>query len=241
MSFMLRRIYDGFLFKPDRFQIHPLLGLTIILLQFGFLIPNINWSLALLLTFVIFESVIFRNIRGSLSILWSLLPVIIILGGLTFLFGGWILCFRVLSRFFIGAIGFSFFFTSTNPSDLTRSLEKLYISSKAALIPSLALVIIPRIAKDSEDTFTALRLRGEIQGGFYRWLPKTLAILIASVIYRSEFLAQSLYFRGFGIQKRTHYRKIKITWMDVSRLVIWVTFLTLFIIFNYYGTLNFFV
>jgi energy-coupling factor transporter transmembrane protein EcfT len=115
------------------------------------------------------------------------------------------------------------------------------VGSKIALIPSLALVIIPRIAKDSEDTFNTLRLRGEIQGGFYRWLPKTLAILIASVIYRSEFLAQSLYFRGFGIQKRTHYRKIKMTWMDVSRLVIWITFLALFIIFNYYGTLNFFI
>jgi hypothetical protein len=31
------------------------------------------------------------------------------------------------------------------------------------------------------------------------------------------------------------------TWMDVSRLFIWVAFLTLFIIFNYYGTLNFFI
>ncbi|MHA1516431.1 MAG: hypothetical protein ACTSPF_12910, partial [Candidatus Heimdallarchaeaceae archaeon] len=64
MSFMLKRIYDGFLYKPDKLQIHPLVGIAIISIQFGFLVLNKNWVLALLLIFIIFENVIFKNIRG---------------------------------------------------------------------------------------------------------------------------------------------------------------------------------
>lgn len=241
MSFMLKRIYDGFLYKPDKLQIHPLMGISIIFVQFGFLVLNKNWVLALLLTFIIFENVIFKNIRGSLSILWALLPIIIPLGGLTYIFGGWLLVYRVLMRLLVGGLGFSFFFSIVNPSDLTRSLEKLKIPAKIALIPSLALMMIPRIAKDAEDTFTTLKIRGEIKGFFLRWLPKVLAIFIASVIYRSEFLAQSLYFKGLGIQKRTHYRKVPFRWVDLIRILIWTSFITSFIFIDKYNLFYFFV
>ncbi|MHA1219960.1 MAG: hypothetical protein ACTSO5_14975 [Candidatus Heimdallarchaeaceae archaeon] len=241
MSFMLKRIYDGFLYKPDKLQIHPLMGISIIFVQFGFLVLNKNWVLALLLTFIIFENVIFKNIRGSLSILWALLPIIVPLGGLTYIFGGWLLVYRVLMRLLVGGLGFSFFFSIVNPSDLTRSLEKLIIPAKIALIPSLALMMIPRIAKDAEDTFTTLKIRGEIKGFFLRWLPKVLAIFIASVIYRSEFLAQSLYFKGLGIQKRTHYRKVPFRWVDLIRILIWTSFIISFIFIDKYDLFYFFV
>jgi len=241
MSFMLKRIYDGFLYKPDKLQIHPLMGISIIFVQFGFLVLNKNWVLALLLTFIIFENVIFKNIRGSLSILWALLPIIVPLGGLTYIFGGWLLVYRVLMRLLVGGLGFSFFFSIVNPSDLTRSLEKLKIPAKIALIPSLALMMIPRIAKDAEDTFTTLKIRGEIKGFFLRWLPKVLAIFIASVIYRSEFLAQSLYFKGLGIQKRTHYRKVPFRWVDLIRILIWTSFIISFIFIDKYDLFYFFV
>jgi len=241
MSFMLKRIYDGFLYKPDKLQIHPLIGIIIISTQFGFLILNKKWVLALLLIFIIFENILFKNIRGSLSILWALLPIIIFLGGLTYLFGGWEIMYRVLMRLLVGGLGFSFFFSIVNPSDLTRSFEKLKIPTKIALIPSLALMMIPRIAKDAEDTFTALKIRGEIKGIFLRWLPRVLAIFIASVIYRSEFLAQSLYFKGLGIQKRTHYRKVQFRWVDLIRILIWTSFIISFIFIDKYDLFYFFV
>ena len=241
MSFMLRRIYDGFLFKADRFKTNPYVGIVILIIQFTFMIPNINWILGLLLVFIIVENIFYRNIRGALSLLYSIIPIIIILGGLSYLFGGWVQLYRVMMRFLIGALGFSFFFASTNPSDLTRSLENLKLGSKLAFLPSLALVIIPRIAKDSEDTFNTLKLRGEIRGSIFRWLPKTLAILIASVIYRSEFLAQSLYFRGFGIQKRTHYKSTVFSISDVLRLIIWFLFLVLIFVFDIFKLLNFLI
>lgn len=240
MSYMLRRIYDGLLFKPDAQHIHPVVGLTILILQFIYFIPNINSILGLLLIFVILESLLFNNIRGALSILWALFPVIIVLGGFTFLFGGWEVLFRILSRFLIGAVGFSFFFTSTNPSDFTRVLERIKINSKISLIPALTLMMIPRIAKDAEDTFNTLRLRGEIKGFIFNWLPKTLAIYVASVIYRSEFLAQSLYFKGFGILKRTHYRTVDFNKTDILRILFWLCFFVFIIILNEFGLLAYF-
>ncbi|MHA1516613.1 MAG: CbiQ family ECF transporter T component [Candidatus Heimdallarchaeaceae archaeon] len=176
-----------------------------------------------------------------MSILWALLPIIVPLGGLTYIFGGWLLVYRVLMRLLVGGLGFSFFFSIVNPSDLTRSLEKLIIPAKIALIPSLALMMIPRIAKDAEDTFTTLKIRGEIKGFFLRWLPKVLAIFIASVIYRSEFLALSLYFKGLGIQKRTHYRKVPFRWVDLIRILIWTSFIISFIFIDKYDLFYFFV
>ncbi len=238
MSFMLRRVYQGLLFKPDSTHIHPLIGLCILVLQFGFMIVNINWVLGLILIFVILENVVFRNIKGALSLIYALLPALVTLGIITYFVGGWVLVYRVLIRLLIGGIGFSLFFSLTNPSDLTRVLEKLHLGSKLALIPSLTLTIIPRIAKDAEDTFTTLRLRGELKGGFYRWLPKALAILIASIIYRSEFLAQSLYFKGFGIQKRTHYKRVRFTPNDLFRVIMWAIFVALFVTIFYLNDEN---
>jgi energy-coupling factor transporter transmembrane protein EcfT len=238
---MLKRIYDGFLYKPDRLKINPYMGILVISIQFGFLILNKNWLLTLLLLFIIVENILFRNIKGALSILWALLPIIVVLGLITYFFSGWIIMYRVLMRLLVGGLGFSLFFSLTNPSDLTRSFEKIKIPSKIAMIPSLALMMIPRIAKDAEDTFTTLRIRGEIKGIFLRWLPKVLAIFIASVIYRSEFLAQSLYFKGFGIQKRTHYRKIPFGWIDIVRFLTWSSFIVCFILFERFNLFHFFI
>ena len=135
--------------------------------------------------------------------------------------------FLVVLRLLIGALSCSFFFAVTNPSDLTRILEKCKVPTKWALVPALALTMVPRVAKDAEETFETLTLRGEISGFFLKWLPKALAIFVASVLYRSEFLAQSLYFRGLAIQKRTHYRLVPFRKRDLLRLFTWLIFVTL--------------
>jgi energy-coupling factor transporter transmembrane protein EcfT len=108
----------------------------------------------------------------------------------------------------------------------------LKIPIKWAILPSLMLTMVPRIAKDAEETFETLTLRGEIHGFFIKWLPKILAIIIASTLYRSEFLAQSLYYRGLGMHKRTHYRSVIIRKIDAFRLLIWIIFVYLIIYFS---------
>jgi energy-coupling factor transporter transmembrane protein EcfT len=192
----------------------------IIGIQFLLLLVNKIPILFFLLILVIFENAVFRNIRGSLSLLRAIIPLLIFLGIVSFVFGGLIQATIVVFRLLIGALAFSFFFVVTNPSDLTRVLEKMRVPSRVAILPALALMMVPRVAKDAEDTFETLALRGEIKG-IIRWLPKTLAIFIASVLYRSEFLAQSLYYRGFLIQKRSHYRHVPFRKRDFSRVFMW--------------------
>ncbi|MCK4845616.1 MAG: hypothetical protein KAS95_08075 [Candidatus Heimdallarchaeota archaeon] len=238
MSFMIRRVYEGLLFKPDNLTVHPLIGLIIVFVQFGFLIPNNKWLLMLLLIFIIVETAIYGNIKGGLSLLWAIFPLIIFLGGITYWFGGPAQTYRVLMRLIIGALGFSLFFAITNPSDLFRALEKIRFPSKIAIIPSLALTMAPRIAKDAEETYNTLEIRGEIKGFFLRWLPRMLAIFVASLLYRSEYLAHSLYYRGFSIQKRTHYKKQRFTKVDFFRILTWVIFVIVFYIILHFGWLN---
>lgn len=222
MSFMLRRVYKGLLFHPDAFHIHPLVGTIILMVQLLLLIWSNFIILTSLLSLVILENILFKNSRGSISLIRALFPILIILTCLTFIFGGPEIAALVLLRFLIGALSCSLYFTITNPSDLTRVLEQLKIPIKWAILPSLMLTMVPRIAKDAEETFDTLALRGEMQGFFIKWLPKALAIFIASTLYRSEFLAQSLYYRGLGIKKRTHYRNVSIQKADFLRLFIWL-------------------
>ena len=64
------------------------------------------------------------------------------------------------------------------------------------------------------------RLR-ETRTTILKWLPKILAIFIASVLYRSEFLAQALYFKGFDISKRSHYKKVEFRKENWIRIITW--------------------
>lgn len=222
MAFTLRRVYQGFLYRPTALHVHPLIGILILGIQFVLLLINDISILFFLLIIVVFENIFYGNIRGSLSLLRAIIPLLIFLGLVSYLFGGLIQATLVVLRLLVGAFCFSFFFVVTNPSDLTRVLEKSKVPARVAVLPALALMMVPRVAKDAEDTFETLALRGEIKGFFIRWLPKALAIFIASVLYRSEFLAQSLYYRGFLVQKRTHYRPVPFKKIDFIRILTWL-------------------
>lgn len=224
MAFMLRRVYQGFSFQPDAIHVHPIIGIFILGFQFLLLIMGHNFTILIpLLSLIVIENLLYGNIRGIISLIRAMAPLLLLLGILTFFFGGPIQAILVILRLLVGALSCSFFFTVTNPSDLARSLEKCRIPIKLAILPALTLTLVPRVAKDAEETFDTLALRGEIHGFFLRWLPKTIAIFVASVLYRSEFLAQSLHFRGLGIQKRTHYRSVPIQKADLLRLLVWLT------------------
>jgi len=231
MAFTLRKVYQGFLYRPTALHVHPLIGILILGIQFLLLLKNDVIFLFLMFFIVSFENIFFRNIRGSLSLLRAIIPLLIFLGLVSFIFGGLIQATLVVLRLLIGALAFSFFFVVTNPSDLTRVLEKLRIPTRVAILPALALMMVPRVAKDAEDTFETLALRGEIKGFFIKWLPKALAIFIASVLYRSDFLAQSLYYRGFLIQKRTHYRQVSFRKIDFSRIFSWLVILAVILLY----------
>jgi len=192
-------------------------------------------ELLVVLLLVLIENFILKNRKGSLSLIRAIAPFLLIIGLLTFVFAGLESSLLIIGRFINGSLIFSLFFAITNPSDLSRSLENLHLPQKIAIIPSLSLTLVPRIAKDAEETFEALYFRGEISGRFYKWLPRALAILVASVLYRSEFLAQSLYFRGFNLQGRTHYRKIPLSIFDFIRLFFWIVILLIIVSYDLGG------
>jgi energy-coupling factor transporter transmembrane protein EcfT len=182
--------------------------------------------LAIMTGLIVFEFILEGEGRSMINLLWGIVPLILLLTGLTWVFSGQDYAIFVFLRIIFGALCFSFYVTFTNPSDLTRVLESMKIPPKWALIPSLTLTIVPRVIKDAQETFETLTLRGEIGGrwNILNWLPKSLAIIIASTIYRSEFLAQALYFRGFGLPLRSHYKKVKIRHTDIFRFLYWLIF-----------------
>ena len=230
MAFMLRRVYQGFSFRPDAIHVHPIIGIFVLGLQFLLLVIGRNFTILIpLLSLIVIENLLYGNFRGTISLIRAMTPLLLFLGILTLFFGGLIQAILVILRLLVGALSCSFFFAVTNPSDLARSLEKCNIPTKLAILPALTLTLVPRVAKDAEETFDTLALRGEIHGFFLRWLPKTIAIFVASVLYRSEFLAQSLHFRGLGIQKRTHYRSVSIQKADFLRLFIWLIIGSIFL------------
>ncbi len=234
MSYLIKRIYDGLLFKTDSLTFHPYVGLILIIVQFAMLISSNNLALIILFSFVIVENFLFKNIRGALSIIYAILPLVIFLGGLTFVFSGLDVAFRAILRVFIGGLSFSFYFAVTNPSELTRALENLHLPSKIAFLPSLVLTLSPRIAKDADETLETLRLRGITDSLSLNWLPKMIAIFLASVLYRSEFLAQALYYKGFGLKKRTHYKQISFSKINWIRIVYWIIEITLYALAHVY-------
>ncbi len=187
-------------------------------------------------TLIFFEYIIVGGTRSLTSLLWGITPLVIFLTGTTWIFSGHDLAIAVFLRVLSGAVGFSFFVSFTNPSDLTRLMETLKIPPKWALIPSLSLTFVPRTIKDAQETLETLSLRGEIGGrrNVLTWLPRILAIFIASTLYRSEFLAQALYFRGFGLPSRTHYRKVVFERKDVARALLWLLGLIILPQINYW-------
>ncbi|MHA1973045.1 MAG: energy-coupling factor transporter transmembrane component T family protein [Candidatus Hodarchaeales archaeon] len=235
MSYMIRKVYRGVVYKADSLQFHPVISLLVLLIQFILMVSNSFWELYLATLIVLLENFILKNRKGSLSLIRAILPFLLIIGLLTFVFSGLESSLLIVGRFINGSLIFSLFFAITNPSDLSRSLENLHVPQRLAIIPSLSLTMVPRVAKDAEETFEALYFRGEISGRYFRWLPRVLAILIASVLYRSEFLAQSLYFRGFNLKSRTHYRNVPIHYFDIIRLLFWIVVLLISVYYDLGG------
>ncbi|MHA1236165.1 MAG: energy-coupling factor transporter transmembrane component T [Candidatus Hodarchaeales archaeon] len=219
-------MYQGFVFKPESTSKHPFIGIIILIFQFILLILTNPLILFVMTGLIVCEYMFTGEGRSMTSLLWGIVPLVLVLTVLTWIFSGQDYAITVFLRIIFGALCFSFFVTFTNPSDLTRVLESMKIPPKWALIPSLTLTFVPRVIKDAQETFETLTLRGEIGGrwNILSWLPRSLAIIIASTLYRSEFLAQALYFRGFGLPTRTHYKKVFVYKSDIFRLVYWFFF-----------------
>lgn len=219
---MLRKVRQGFLYRPETVHLHPGIGFLVIIIQFILLIEQSPVVLTMLVLIAFTENIMIGNFRGSMELIWGLFPLILFLSVITILVAGINNAISIGLRLVSGALIFSFFSVVTNPAELTRFFERMKVPSRWALIPSLALTLVPRIAKDAEETFEALTFRGELSGRFYRWAARALAILVASTLYRSELLAQALYYKGFNTVRRSHYHSVSLRKIDFLRLGFWI-------------------
>lgn len=226
MSGTFSRLYQGLIFKREGLKFYPIFSLLILVLQFYLLIIGNQLLLGIVLFISISENIMAGNLKGILNTLRAILGFLLLIGIITALFSSLENSFLIVSRLTCGTVIFSFLFAVTNPADLTRSLEDIKIPSKIAIIPSLSLSLVPRIAQDAQQVFETLTFRGVIAGrNPLRWLPRTIAIFLAAVIYRSDFVAQSLYYRGFNITKRSHFKKVRPKIIDGIRLIFWLMIL----------------
>ena len=232
MSNLTKNLYSGFIFKPDNLVFHPLVNIMSLSILFVLSVLVSGWYLLLLLMFVLIEILLIHMLKDSLLLIKSIVPLLILILFLTTLFGGLPRGMSLVLRLVIGTLVFSIFFTTTNPYELSKLLEKLKIPQKYAYIPALSMSLLPRTFKDANDTFETLMFRGELSSSYFSYIPKTLALIIASALYRSEFIAQSLYIRHFGNENRKVYIKHKFHIDDLTKsiyyiLIAWIYFLWL--------------
>ena len=83
---MIRKIYQGFLYKPDALHFHPLIGLILLAIQFGLMLSQSPIVIYGLLLLIIIENTVFGNLRGVISLIWAIIPLLIFMGFVTFLF-----------------------------------------------------------------------------------------------------------------------------------------------------------
>jgi ABC-type cobalt transport system, permease component CbiQ and related transporters len=150
---------------------------------------------------------------------------------------------RILMRLML-MIELSLILTATTkPLDLTYALEWYMIPLKWIGFPShvvamtitLALRFIPTILEDVNRIMKAQASRGvDFEhgklGAKFRAIISLIVPLFVSSFIRSDDLANAMECRGYDPQlKRTRYRKLHFSWMDLFLVLLAAGFATLFI------------
>lgn len=123
-------------------------------------------------------------------------------------------------RFIVIASATSWFFFTTSPEDMGRTLEESGFPADVALSFTLSMRFIPVIADEFQSIFDAQRARGLQldKGGFTSRLRAFLPILVPlfiEIIRRTYEIADALELRGYGAQpRRSHWKRSKLTRLD---------------------------
>lgn len=233
----LRAIYYAFVTRRKDTCIHkahPLLkiiGSIIILTNIA--LSNIQWLIIILLILLIEAKLgrVLMNLAWTIRGAWSLLLMLSITSYILYSADYTVtLIFRVITASF----AISIFISTTTPSDLSQSLEKIGIPAKLCAIPELSIRLIPYIANDAQESLEGMMLRGEVKPGFLlpRGITKALATIIHSAIKRSESLTEALVAKFFGYSnKRTYIDELKVNKYSVTQLFIKTLMLILTLIF----------
>jgi len=213
---------------------HPLLklmGSTLILVSIA--LSNIQWLILILLILLIEAELgkVLMNLVWTIKGAWSLLLIISVTSYILYSVHYSI---TLITRVITASFAISIFVSTTAPSDLSQSLEKIGVPAKLCAIPELSIRLIPYIANDAQESLEGMMLRGEVKPRFLlpRGITKALATIIHSAVKRSESLTEALVAKFFGYSnKRTYIDELQINKYSVVQLFVKVLILVLALIF----------
>jgi len=232
---MLRDIYYAFAIRKISSPVHNAHPLTKFL---GLIIVIIASSLAslsfllLLLLLTIGEVLIAKSTSRLCRITRALTIPTLIIGFFSYIVYGLIRTIEIVLRLFIVAFSVTLFMSTTSPTELAQAFEKIGLPTSLAIIPELALRLIPFMAIDAQDSINSLILRNEVKISkpLPKGLVKVLAAIILSAIKRAEILAEALMAKYLGYSKRrTIIYSFRITPYDAVQFIIKLSLLIVII------------
>ncbi|MGB4985705.1 MAG: energy-coupling factor transporter transmembrane component T [Erysipelotrichaceae bacterium] len=119
------------------------------------------------------------------------------------------------------------FFLTTNPSDLSSSLNKIKVNYKLAYSFALTLRYIPEVTREYHDISLAMQARGiDLSGKAklkdrFKNIISILTPLIFSSLDKIEYISNAMDLRGFGKNKnRSWYSYKKFSRIDIISMII---------------------
>ncbi len=220
----VKRLSEVFIVERKNTPIHrahPLLKLIgTVILFIAVMIGGIE-VVAMAIIMAVVESAVGRILRNVVTFLWSMRIFLLVMGVLSFIFYMPQRAIAILLRVIAGGMIIACFILTTDINDLSQALESVGTPQKIVMAIQFALRMIPLVSRDATESAEALVLRGEISPSIIpRGITTMLALVIASAIERSQYLAESLEAKYFGVtKKRTYIREIKITKYSVLQLI----------------------
>ncbi|MGQ4892815.1 MAG: hypothetical protein ACP6IP_10070 [Candidatus Njordarchaeia archaeon] len=219
MSIALKSLYYGLSFRKKNAFLqrrHPFA----VFLHFSILtviIFLLNPADLLVILFYLFLLVtISKFIREEAYIVKGLLPLVAIVFGVSTIFYNLYYATITVLRIISGSISISLIFLSMDLDEIASIFNKYPRVGKFFSIIPIVSNLIPITARDAINTIEALYFRGEIKGRLFKPsnLIKFVTVFIASVLWRSRYLAEALALKGFGKKKKVVYLEKKFGIMD---------------------------
>ena len=229
-------IFEGFKFRRRSTWVHNLDPRVKLALSLIFLACSVSTfdptELAIIMIVQLLFIVSSKSLRAWLRSLSQLSFFVLIILISQILFGAGILSAILYScRFVIITSTVSWFFLTTSPDDLGRSLEAIGVPRDFSFAFTMSIRFIPVIAEEFNSIFDAQRSRGlELDvKGFRKRVVNFLPILIpvfVETIRRSYEIADSLETKAYGAYpKRTRWKRLKLKMLDKALIVLAVLFL----------------
>lgn len=243
-------IFEGFKFRRRSTWVHNLDPRVKLMLSLIFLASSVSTFDPLELVVIMAVQMFFitssKSLRAWLKSLSQLSLFVLIILISQIVFGtGLLSAILYACRFVIITSTVSWFFLTTSPDDLGRSLEAIGVPRDFSFAFTMSIRFIPAIAEEFNSIFDAQRSRGlELDvKGFRRRIMNFLPILIpvfVETIRRSYEIADSLETKAYGAYpKRTRWKRLALKPSDkmLMALAVLYLFITLSYRFNLFAYL----